>query len=582
MRKLMISLLSLVVLSMSSVAHAYSFADWDDDVLCMWIKQKPDNAGYLTEAANRDLSCNGLVISSKTSSTTSSTKVKVAIKPFRGDWLNESIYPFSLKEKIRYKSGHNIMIALGDINGDGIDDIFNLTKTLMPNIISGHENPEITNSTACSIDEHGDACYTTRMNDLSVFLIKMDTKTQVWNGLKQRHETVYGPSGTDVSNLIVTNLPRKMLPQEPNKFMIADFNGDGVPDIFVNDGGLQFVINGKSQRIPKNDLYYLSQPDGTWLESNITHVTGTGVKKGKGLINFTHGASAGDIDGDGDIDIVVSSHVWDGNNGKISCYINQGDGHMVVRKCGAQFGWEIELGDIDNDGDLDISFGGNSLASKKEWADVDGMGDCISYNNCPRAFNGILLNDGTGNFYERGFEFSDLAGPNGFTYGSVPNISVADLDGDGDLDVVRMLVGRLYQGGAMTIEENIGNGQFRTVVTDHWCYGPKSKAAWDKWEGSDYGCWASDFLFGDFNKDGLVDIVVNSNAIPKLNRIVDGTVFLSTGKFTYDTIYPDDADYPLVDVQVSTEVVEHISPSDQEILDELAAFEAELEAELNQ
>ena len=45
-----------------------------------------------------------------------------------------------------------------------------------------------------------------------------------------------------------------------------------------------------------------------------------------------------------------------------------------------------------------------------------------------------------------------------------------------DLDVVRIHVGRLYQGAAMTIEENIGNGQFKRVLTDEWCAGPKSKA----------------------------------------------------------------------------------------------------------
>ena len=41
-----------------------------------------------------------------------------------------------------------------------------------------------------------------------------------------------------------------------------------------------------------------------------------------------------------------------------------------------------------------------------------------------------------------------------------------------------MYVGRLYQGGAMTIEENIGSGQFRTALIDEWCEGPKFKAVW--------------------------------------------------------------------------------------------------------
>jgi hypothetical protein len=112
----------------------------------------------------------------------------------------------------------------------------------------------------------------------------------------------------------------------------------------------------------------------------------------------------------------------------------------------------------------------------------------------------------------------------------------------------------------MTIEENIGNGQFRTVLTDEWCAGPKSKAEWPLWEGGEYGCWAGGgFMFGDFNKDGLVDIVVNGNKHHNDKRITDGTVYLSTGKFKYDIVHPTDDDYPLVDVVVS--VTSLVAPS---------------------
>ena len=526
--------------------------------------------------------CGGSATTSSATNSKAGT-VKVAMKPFSGDWLNEPIYPFALKKKIAYKYVLNIQFAMGDFDNDGVDDYFHLGLIKTPNLISGADNPEITNSTACSIDEYGDKCYRGIETAMSVFSIKNNTTNKIWNSMKGKWDYITGPSGTDVSRLVVTNNPKEMNAQEPNRFHLADFNGDGVPDIFVNDTGVQFVINGKSVRPSKNDLYYLSQPDGTWLESTSTHVTGEDVKKGKGLINFTHGASSGDIDGDGDIDIVASSNKWVGNNSRVMCYMNQGDGHMVVRKCGDQFGWEIKLGDIDNDGDLDIAFGGLVLASLQKWSDVDGMGGCASYNHCPRAFNGILLNDGTGNFYERGFEFDDAVSSTGFPFNDVPTLLVSDLDADGDLDVVRIHVGRLYQGAAMTIEENIGNGQFKRVLTDEWCAGPKSKAEWPLWEGAEGGCWAGGgFLFGDFNKDGLVDIVVNGNVLLNDKRIPDGTVYLSTGKFKYDIVRPSDDDYPLADVVVSTAVITPKESSEQEIEDELAAFEAELAAELGE
>ena len=76
-----------------------------------------------------------------------------------------------------------------------------------------------------------------------------------------------------------------------------------------------------------------------------------------------------------------------------------------------------------------------------------------------------MLNDGTGNFYERGFSFPDeVKNSSGHAYYSVPAIAIADLDGDGDLDVVRTHVGQVYAGAGMTIEENIGNGKFKTVL----------------------------------------------------------------------------------------------------------------------
>ncbi len=65
-----------------------------------------------------------------------------------------------------------------------------------------------------------------------------------------------------------------------------------------------------------------------------------------------------------------------------------------------------------------------------------------------------------------------------------------------------------------------------------------------------------------------------------MKRVVDGTVYLSKGNLKYDTVYPDDANYPLVDFGMITGTVPKENESQQDIEDELAAFEAELAAEL--
>ena len=99
------------------------------------------------------------------------------------------------------------------------------------------------------------------------------------------------------------------------------------------------------------------------------------------------------------------------------------------------------------------------------------------------------------------------------------------------------------------------------------------------YEGNAFTCHASDFKFGDFNKDGLIDIVVQGFDIKRSDEIKDGAVYMSTGKFEYDIILPTQDDYPFVKKMgyFPKKVAEAKPQTQQEIEDELAAFEASLE-----
>ncbi len=207
-------------------------------------------------------------------------------------------------------------------------------------------------------------------------------------------------------------------------FVMADINGDGIPDIVA----------------PPARLEGTAKPH-VWLGDGKGHFTPwplTFIEDGKPNPRFSldyGGVAVGDIDGDGHMDIVAASH----SGGLVSLF---GDGKGTFRVVrtglpGREFSSQaITLVDADGDGKLDIV------------ASADGALDNAQFQTQVR----VYLYRGAA-----GWQFN----PGGITGGLFSNsVQAWDFDRDGKADI---LTASHYIGGLTLLWKNLGTGSFAPV-----------------------------------------------------------------------------------------------------------------------
>ena len=140
------------------------------------------------------------------------------------------------------------------------------------------------------------------------------------------------------------------------QLLVADYNNDDILDFYIADTGAKSGVALTGHK----DSYFLSQPNGTWVESSETHLSHPNFEV------YNHGAATGDIDNDGDMDVVFSELNWQIGT-YLWCLVNDGKGFLKTRKCGGIFSVAIELADMDGDGYLDAILGGESVLSSGEY-----------------------------------------------------------------------------------------------------------------------------------------------------------------------------------------------------------------------
>jgi penicillin G amidase len=282
---------------------------------------------------------------------------------------------------------------------------------------------------------------------------------------------------------------------QPNAW--ADVDGDGDLDLFV---GFQ---QGKPNRLYRNDR-------GTFTD--VAAVVGVAD------LTDTRAAAWGDFDGDGNIDLYVGFTRRSETHNRL--YRNDGAGkHFtdVGKALGVDAVGEtrqVSWVDVDNDGDLDLfvamrdapnmlfrNDGGHFTSVGKElglddprrtvgavWFDFDEDGDLdVFVANQNGDTNGLFRNDGA--------RFVDVARELGMDAPGRPDTSgsngpsVADIDGDGDLDL--FVAGY----GSNFLYRNDGHGKFTEVASAMGLAGG-DKATPSRW--------------GDFDNDGRPDLYVSS------------------------------------------------------------------------
>ena len=221
--------------------------------------------------------------------------------------------------------------------------------------------------------------------------------------------------------------------------------GDGTFEDVTARAGLARII-GKGMSVAALDA-----DDDGWLDLYVTNDavpstllrnTGKGTFEDAGLLAglalpghgrpvSAMGVDAGDVDGDGRADLVVSAlagetfPIYRNEGGGVfrDAGVTSGLGALTVRRSG----WGVAFGDFDNDGALDL-FTANSHVNDR----VDAF-EAVPYLEPNRVYRNV----GRGRFAD----VSSMAGTAFQRAAAHRGAVAADLDGDGRLDVVTTALG---------------------------------------------------------------------------------------------------------------------------------------------
>jgi uncharacterized repeat protein (TIGR03803 family) len=283
---------------------------------------------------------------------------------------------------------------------------------------------------------------------------------------------------------------------------VADVNGDAHPDILVANT----CVNSSCDSTGVVTLL-LANGDGTFQSPTTVAYFGGH--------NSYFSIAVADVNGDGKADLMVSngclvsgfSGGWCTNVGQVGVFLGNGDGTFqqgASYASGGYYAIGVSVADVNRDGKPDL------VVSNQ----------CAGSGNCTNGVVGVLLGNGDGTF--GAVQTYNASMPGVWASGGYSSwsVSVADVNGDGNPDlVVSNQCGNCTNGVVGVLLGN-GDGTFQTAVGyDSGGESPTSVAV------------------ADMNGDGKPDLVVANNCSPlgtcEVNSDGVAAVLLGNGDGTF-------------------------------------------------